>query len=125
METTGSVNIAGQTMIVDTQNFDSAMISLKMLEEDLNPTLFYLKDKAVWKKEGTHNPIRLTNPNLQVHSLIFRDMTGSSASRIRTVRLEITMSNMDPGLEGTFMNVTRTLKTTANVMTWYGAEEYK
>jgi hypothetical protein len=36
------------------------------------------------------------------------------------VRISITASNMDPGQENTFMNVTRTLSTSATVRVWRG-----
>jgi hypothetical protein len=112
VSTTDKVNIAGLTII--TNNDVLSLLSLHMRDETKNPTLFYLQNNAVWKQEGANNPIRLTNPNLQVHNLVLTDMGGGF------VRIEITISNMDPGQEGTFLNVTRTLKTTAGVRAWDG-----
>ena len=132
-----SVNISGVTMIKvsngsippsphpDTNpscsdNKITSMISLHMSDPGNDPTVYYLENCAVWKKAGTGDPVRLTNPNLQVHSLIFTNMSGASGGT--SVRMEINMSNMDPGKEGTFMNVSRTYKTTATVRAWSGTE---
>ncbi len=128
------VNINGQTIVVannvsnvtatTTPNpacSDSviySMLSLHMSDADKDPTVFYLQNCAVWEKQGTGDPARLTNANLQVHSLTFTNLTGANSNGV--VRVEITMSNMDPGQEGTFMNVTQTLKTTAGVRAWNG-----
>ena len=137
--TTNKVNITGSTMIVvedsvvqtipTTSNpacSDSkiySLISIHVEDEAKNPTIFYLQNCQVWKKEGDSSTRHLTNKNLQVHSLIFTDMTPNNMRAdygIRIVRMEITMSNMDPGDGGVFLNITRTLKTSAGLMSWPG-----
>ena len=118
--TTAKVNISGVTMVIDSNtdtgstSYIKSLLSLHMRDETKNPTIFYLQNGIVYKKEGNGNPIRLTNPNLQVHNLVLTDMGGGF------VRIEIKISNMDPGQEDTFMNVTKTLKTTAGVRAWDG-----
>jgi len=110
------VNIHGSTIIED-ENITDSLLSLRMDDPLLDPTVFYLKDDAVWKRQGTSTaPVRLTNSNLKVHSLVFASLTGLHSAGV--VRIEITMSNMDPNQEGTFLNVTRTYKTTATVKAW-------
>jgi hypothetical protein len=106
------INITGRTMVVD-PDYVLSMISLHVSDPTKDPTIYYWKDNAVWKREGNGTAIRLTNPNLQVHNLSFTDLTGPNSNGV--VRMEITISNMDPGEEGVFLNVTRTLQTTAGV----------
>jgi hypothetical protein len=133
--TNSRVNILGQTTVITNNSVNAtvpttsnpacsnsivySMISIHMRELENDPTLYYLQNCAVWKKEGEHDPVRRTNPNLQVHSLIFQD-TSSDSRPGSSVRISITMSNMDPGLEGTFMNVTRTMTGSSFVMAWQG-----
>ena len=132
------VNINGVTMIpadntaviqspppITTTNpacSDNQIKSLMSVHVDtpaLDPTLFYLQNCSVYKQEGNNTPRRLTNPNLQVQALTFQDTSGQGKTG-GSVRMSITISNMDPGLEGTFMNVTRTMSTTVGVMGWSG-----
>lgn len=111
---TDPVNIPRATVVVDTNadvnssDYIESMISIATRDPEKNPTIFYLQDNKVWKKEGAGEPSLLTNPNLQVHSLFFRDMSGDSATT-RMYTMDITVSNMDPEDSGVFMNVTRTL----------------
>lgn len=111
---TDPVNIPRATIVIMNNAGDSSadsiesLISINTSDPDKNPTVFYLQDNKIWKKEGDGEPMRMTNPNLQVHSLIFRDMSGNS-SDMRVFTADITISNMDPGNEEVFMNVTRTL----------------
>ncbi len=127
-----SINIVGNTIIVadnitnvtatSTSNpacSDSritSILSIHVRDEDKNPTVFYLKNCAVWKKEGEGNPFRLTDPNLQVHSLVFTNIGMAG----RAVQIELTMSNMDPGNEGVLLNVVRTYRTFTTVQAWSG-----
>ncbi len=106
------VNIAGRTMVVD-PNLAQSMLSLKMYDPDVDPTVFYLKDNGVWKKAGSRNPVRLTNPNLIVQTLTFTDLTypGSSGS----VKMNITVSNVSAGTADSFINVTKSYGTSATI----------
>ena len=119
-----TVGITGQTIIVlnnatlpsnpnaCTNSNITSVLSLHMNDQAKDPTVFYLQNCAVWELVGAGAPLRLTNPNLQVQTLTFTQMTGG------TVRIEITMSNMNPGNESTFLNVTRSYGTTATVKAW-------
>ena len=128
-----SVNIPGVTMIpadntaviqspppITTTNpncSDNQIKSLLSLRTDTpstDPTLYYLKNCAVWQQTGNSTPRRLTNANFQVHALTFEDLSGPTQTG-GSVRMSITLANMDPGQENTFMNVTRTMSTTVNV----------
>ena len=131
---TRSINISGTTMIpADNEvivpafptlatttnpncssNVITSLLSLTMPREAKNPTLYYLQNCAVYKQVGTTTARRLTTPDIQVHNLSFEKMSGGN------VRISITASNMDPGQESTFMNVTRTLSTSATVRVWRG-----
>ena len=118
---TNPVNIAKTTVIYNPAV--TSMLSIRMRDEAKNPTVFYLQDQSVWKKEGRDGvPRRLTNPNLQVHSLSFIDTTGAigATKGIRTVQMTITISNVDIDANDSFLNVTRTYSTTATVRAWGG-----
>jgi len=114
---TTKVNIPHSTIITD-PTLTNSVLSLKMDDPLKDPTVFYLKDSTVWKKEGEGNPIRLTNPNLKVHSLVFTDLTGANSGG--TVKMDITISNVDIGDDPNFLSVTRTYGTTATVRAWRG-----
>ena len=107
------------TNTVCSDNQIKSLLSVHVDTPTLDPTLFYLQNCSVYKQEGHNPPRRLTNPNLQVQALTFQDTSGPGKTG-GSVRMSITISNMDPGLEGTFMNVTRTMSTTAGVMGWSG-----
>jgi hypothetical protein len=117
VNTTSKVNITGRTMITTPDGIES-LLSLKTLDENKNPTLFYLKDNSVWKQEGTNPPRRLTNPNLKVQTLTFQDLTGVNNSG--SVRIIMTISNVDPDAPDSFLNVTRTYSSSAAVRAWQG-----
>jgi hypothetical protein len=136
VSTNSKVNINGRTMVmipdlpipepepgepaIDNCSNDqiSSVLSIHTKDETKNPTVFYLQNCGVWKKEGAGNPRLLTNPNLQVQNLSYTDMTGANDSG--TIRIEITTSNMDPSQEDVFLNVTKTLRTTVGVKAWGG-----
>ena len=140
VETTEKVNIAGRTMIIDLYTTPpepdpnpgpdvsvnscvdavSSLLSLKMIDPAKDPTVFYLQNCAVWKMEAGGTPIRLTNPNLKVYSLTFTDLTGANSAG--TVRMSMTMSNVDQAVTDSILNVARTFTTTATVKTWGGGE---
>jgi hypothetical protein len=131
---TRSINISGTTMIpADNEvivpafptlatttnpncssNEITSLLSLTMPREAKNPTLYYLQNCAVYKQVGTTTARRISPLSMQVHDLSFEKMSGGN------VRISITASNMDPGQENTFMNVTRTLSTSATVRVWRG-----
>jgi hypothetical protein len=127
-----AVNISGQTIVVPVPtapdpedpaapNLDiTSLISLHMKDPAKDPTVFYLQNKAIWKMEGGGIPVRLTNPNLQVHSFSLTNLSSYNAED--AVRIQITTSNMDPEEASNFLNVTRTKSTTATVKAWGGAE---
>lgn len=96
----------------------TSFLSLKVIDSAKNPTVFYLQNCSVWKKEGSGTPRRLTNPNIKVHALTFTDLTGPNSTGV--VRISITMSNVDAGVEPSFINVVRTYTTTASVKAWSG-----
>lgn len=124
------VNIHGATIIVPdnstppedpnacTNGVISSLLSLRMTDPAKDPTVFYLKNCSVWEKDGVGNPYRLSNPGLKVLSLILTDMTGPHSNG--TIRMQITMSNMEAGNATTFLNVTRSYGTTATVRVWGG-----
>ena len=106
--------VASTTNPACSDNQIKSLMSVHVDDVGKDPTLYYLQNCAVWKQEGSGNPHRLTNPNFQVQALNFQDMTGGGQTG-GSVRMSVTVSNMDPGLEGTFMNVTKTMTTTVNV----------
>lgn len=140
VETTEKVNIPGRTIIIDQYTTPpepdpnpapdavvnscldtvSSLLSLKMSDPAKDPTVFYLQNCAVWKMEGGGTPIRLTNPNLKVYSLIFTDLTAANSAG--TVRMSMTMANVDEAAADSLLNVSRTFTTTATVKTWGGGE---
>jgi hypothetical protein len=85
-----------------------------MPREAKNPTLYYLQNCAVYKQVGTTTARRISPLSMQVQDLSFEKMSGGF------VRMSITTSNMDPGEEGNFLNVTRTLSTGATIKAWRG-----
>ena len=115
ISSTDNINISGTTIIVD-ESIATSILSLRMNDPLKDPTVFYLKNNAVWKKEGDANPIRLTNPNLIVQALTFTNLTAANSGG--TVKIELVISNMDTGNQATFLNVTRTYGTTATVKAW-------
>jgi hypothetical protein len=131
VSTTGVINISGRTIAVNdvslnpeanptscTNSGINSLLSLKMRDPIKNPTVFYLENCAVWKMEGGGTPIRLTNPNLQVQSLIFTNLTGSNSGG--AVRVQMTMSNVNASSGPSYINTTKTYSTTATVKTWLG-----
>ncbi len=140
VETIEKVNVPGRTMIIDEYTTPpepdpnpapdvpvnscvdavSSLISLKMSDPAKDPTVFYLQNCAVWKMEGGGTPIRLTNPNLKVYSLTFTDLTAANSAG--TVRMSLTMANVDEAASDSLLNVSRTFTTTATVKTWGGGE---
>ena len=83
-----------------------------------NPTVFYLENCAVWKIVGGGAPIRMTNPNLQVLSLTFTNLTG--ANNGGSVRINMTMSNVNASSSPSYINTSKTYTTTATVKSWGG-----
>ena len=134
IEGSNPVNIPGQTVIVDPNsvsgsgdggsatstcsNAASSMLSLKMNDISKDPTVFYLQNCVIWKMEGGGAPIRLTNPNLKALSLNFINLTGANSGG--TVKIEMTMSNVDATAGPSYINVTKTFSTTATVKAWGG-----
>jgi len=116
VSTNSQVNITGRTMV--TTDDILSMLSLHMPNADKDPTVFYLQNDAVWKTVAGGTPIRLTNANLKVHELTFTDLTGANSGG--TVKMSITVSNVDQGADPSFLNVTRTYSTTASVKAWSG-----
>jgi hypothetical protein len=122
------VNILRRTIVVsevtepenpEAPNLDiTSLISLRVKDPAKNPTVFYLQNKAIWKMEGGGTPVRLTNPNLQVHSFSLTDLSPDNAEG--AVRIQMTTSNMDPAAESNFLNITRTKSITATVKAWGG-----
>jgi len=98
-----------------------SLISIHVSDPTKDPTLFYLQNCQVWKKEGNGNPGHLTNSNLQVHALTFTDMTSGERTG-KAVQMSITISNMDPTDGDVFLNVTKTLRTTVGVMSRSGGD---
>ncbi len=128
VSTVSTVNIAGRTIIVSANsdvepdpvlnNNIISLLSLKVSDSAKDPTLFYLQNSAVWKKEGSSDAIRLTSPNLRVHTLTFTDLTG--ANNAGTVKMTMTLSNVAADAADSFLNVIRTYTTTATVKAWGG-----
>jgi Fe-S cluster assembly iron-binding protein IscA len=130
IEPTTRVNISGRTVVVDdnadinldadacTNNEITSLLSLNVKYVPKNPTVFYLKNCAVWKMEGGGTPIRLTNSNLKVHSLSFTNLTGANSAG--TIKMTMEISNVDSGSDPNFLSVTRTYTTTATVRAWSG-----
>jgi hypothetical protein len=130
ISTTNKINISGRTIVVGdgtdpaTPDIDgcttdiTSLLSLNVQGEGKNPTIFYLKDCAVWKQEGGEEAFRLTNSNLKVHSLTFTELTGENSAG--TVRIEMEISNVGISTDPNFMSVTRTYSTTATVKAWSG-----
>lgn len=137
---TEKVNIPGRTMIMDPNTIPpepdpnpdpnvvvnscssevTSFLSLNMSDPTKNPTVFYLQDCAVWKMEGGGTPIRLTNINLKVYSLTFTNLTGANSAG--TVRIAMTMSNVDQAANDSLLNVVKTFTTTATVKAWPGSQ---
>ncbi len=118
IETINSQNISKRTII--TIPGINSLLSLKMKVINKDPTVYYLLDNAVWKMEGGGTPVRLTNPNLKVHSLTFDDLTGANSGG--TIRMKITMSNVLQDAVSSFLNVVRTYTTSASVKAWLGSD---
>ena len=131
ISTSNSVNISGQTIVVNdasqnptadptscTNSGITSLLSLKMDDPVKNPTVFYLENCAVWKIVGGGAPIRMTNPNLQVLSLTFTNLTG--ANNGGSVRINMTMSNVNASSSPSYINTRKTYSTTATVKTWGG-----
>jgi hypothetical protein len=131
IEPTTKVNITGRTVIVGNggwvtpTNLDyctndeiTSILSLNVKDDLKNPTVFYLKNCAVWKMEGGGTAFRLTNPNLKVHSLSFTNLTGANSAG--TIKMTMEISNVDSGTDPNFLSVTRTYTTTATVRAWSG-----
>jgi hypothetical protein len=134
--TANKVNISGSTIIAQDNstvspdppvagvsptcldNKINSLLSLKMNDTTKNPTVFYLQNCAVWKTEGGGAPVRMTNPNLQVQSLTFTDLTGANSGG--TVRIQMTVSNVDSSSGPSYINTRKTYSTTATVKTWGG-----
>jgi len=112
-----SVNIPKNTIIYNPLMSD--LISIHMRDPARNPTVFYLKDQIVWKREGTNPAYNLTNPNAKVTDLTFTDLTPSHGSN-GVVRIQVTVSNVDVGAPPSFLNVTRSAGTVAAVRAWWG-----
>ena len=74
----------------------TSMMSVHMDDAVKDPTLYYLQNCAVWKKEGNADPHRLNNPNFQIRSLTFKriDLTSSKNSASSSPK----HTNMDNGI---------------------------
>lgn len=109
--TTNTVNIIGQTIISSDEV--TSVSSFKMKDEAVNPTVFYLQDGSVWKKEGSSDPVRMTNPNLNVQSINFTYLDGPAGAG--AVRIDMTVSNVSENAGASFLNVTKTYTTTVTI----------
>lgn len=118
VSTTDPVNISGRTIVTTTDI--TSLLSLRMNDPSKDPTLFYLQNGAVWKKEGYNNSVRLTSPNLLVQNLTFTNFTPISGGT-GSVRIQMTVSNVNLGADPSFQDVTRTYSTTATIRAWQGS----
>ena len=85
----------------------TSVLSLHMSDQAQDPTVYYLQNCSIWKMIGGGAPRRMTNQNLQVHSLNLTDMGGGN------VRFAITISNIDQGAGANFLDIVRTFSTSA------------
>ncbi|MFA6446070.1 MAG: LamG-like jellyroll fold domain-containing protein, partial [Candidatus Paceibacterota bacterium] len=108
-----AVNISGATILVTSSvtNGDtststiSSTLSLKMADADKNPTVFYVKDNALWMKQGTGAPQRLTAETLFVTGATFINLGGPSGSvkvQLRVKKKAVDGSVQNYTLEKTF-----------------------
>jgi hypothetical protein len=103
--TTRLVDIRGITILPPASDSNIfSLISFQMSDPNKNPTLYYLKDQIIWKQQGSGEPYHITNPNLRINEFKLTDMTYANNPGIYQV--DLTISNMDPGEEDVFMNVT-------------------
>jgi len=114
-----TVYVPGHTIIlknnIEATSTDviSSVLSLHVNDPAQDPTVFYLKGGIVYKKMGTSDPIRLTNPNFVVQSLTFTDLSGDGSGR--SIKIQMLVSNMDTGNSGTLLNISRSYSTSATV----------
>ncbi len=121
------VNIYGNTMIINNNDvavpiatstkphmtnptcFDSkiySLLSIRMRNPTKNPTVYYLQNCIIWKKEGADSPHWMTSQNLQVYSLHFTDLSLPNTPGIIKTNLKI--SNVDPTAPASFINYAKT-----------------
>jgi len=108
---TAPVNIPGISILVD-ESITTSLLSLRMADTAKDPTVFYLKDDAIWKKVGVSTSTRLTNSNLIIQSLNFENLTRSIGEGI--IRMVTTVSNVAVGAPSSYLNFTKTYSTTAS-----------
>jgi hypothetical protein len=107
-------NPVSQTNTNCSSNEITSLLSLGMRNPAKDPTLYYLQNCIVWKKEGSSDPYRISDPNLQVHDLSFNKGQGGIVS------ISMTTSNMDPDAPESMFRMVRTLSTSAVRKSWTG-----
>lgn len=73
----------------------SSTLSLTTAYPLLNPTIFSLSSTTLTIKEGSGNPIALTNSRVQVSSLTFQNVSSASTTE-KVIRITFTIDYINP-----------------------------
>ncbi len=96
------LNITGRSVII---NPDISFVSFKVRDPLKNPTLYYVRDYVLYKKEGDAPERKMNNPNLKIHSL---DFTGTRPSRgPALINYEMIIANVEANAPDHYLKVIR------------------
>lgn len=90
-----AINVGSSSFNVNLAANPGTKISLQMKDAGLNPTEFDVASGAVRIKQGASGPYALTNNQVQVTNLIFRNFT-SPGGRSKNIGVEITIEYLNP-----------------------------